>query len=58
MRSQASCKIQTQKLGLDTCCVAEGKVLHRIARCDESGWSLEADLRHAELVIEQFGVGD
>ena len=55
---QASYEIQTQKLGLDKCCVAEGTVLNRIVRCDESGCSLEADPRHAELVIEQSGVGD
>ena len=29
---QASYEIQTQKLGLDECCVAECKVLNRIAR--------------------------
>ena len=55
---QASYEIQTQKLGLDECCVTEGKVLNRIVRCDGIGWTLEADPRHAELVIEQLGVGD
>ena len=45
-------------MGLDECCVAEGTFLNRIVRCDGSGWSLEADPRHAELVIEQLGVSD
>ena len=46
------------KLGLGEDCVSEGKVLNRIVRCSEDGWSLEADTRHAELIIEQLGGGD
>ena len=53
---QASYEIQTQKLGLGAGCEQEGKVLNRIVRCDSNGWSLEADPRHAELVIEQLDV--
>ena len=33
-------------------------MLNRIVRCDENGWSLEADPRHAELRIEHLGVGE
>ena len=55
---QAAYEIQTQKLGLDEGCVSEGKVLNRIVRCSEEEWSLEADPRHAELIIEQLGVGE
>ena len=33
-------------------------MLNRIVRCSEDGWSLEADPRHAELIIEQLGVGE
>ena len=55
---QAAYDIQTQKLGLGAGCVPEGKVLNRIVRCDESGSSLKADPRHAELIIEQLGVGE
>ena len=55
---QAAYEIQTQKLGLDEDCVSEGKVLNRIVRCSKDGWSLEADPRHAELIIEQLGVGE
>ena len=43
---QAAYEIQTQKLGLDAGCVSEGKVLNRIVRCDENGWSLEADTQN------------
>ena len=32
----------------------EGKVLNRIIRCTEAGWEIEADPRHAELVIEKL----
>ena len=55
---QAVYEIQTQKLGLDAGCVSEGKVLNRMIRCDAKWWSLEADPRHAELIIEQLGVGE
>ena len=29
----------------------EGQILNRVVRITESGWELEADLRHAELII-------
>ena len=54
---EASYEIQTQKLGLGPGYEAEGKVLNRIVSCDDKGWRLEADPRHAELVVEQLGVG-
>ena len=54
---EASYEIQTQRLGLGDKNEAEGKVLNRIVRCDDKGWRLEADPRHAELIIEQLGVG-
>ena len=53
----AASEIQTQKIGIRDVCEHEGKVLNRIVRCTESGWELEADPRHAELIIEQLGVG-
>ena len=40
---QASYEIQTQKMGLDECCVAVGEFLNRIIRCDGVGGPLEAD---------------
>ena len=51
-------EIQTQKLGLGVDCQLEGKVLNRILRCNDDGWEIEADPRHAELVIEQLGLND
>ena len=36
----------------------EGKVLNRLIRCTEAGWEIEADPRHAELVVEQLGIED
>lgn len=54
---EKSYEIQTQKLGLGTGFDKEGKVLNRRVRCTSSGWELEADPRHAELVVEQLGVG-
>ena len=36
----------------------EGQVLNRVVRRTDEGWELEADLRHAELIIEQLGLLD
>ena len=30
--------------------------MNRIARCADVGWEIQADPRHAELVVEQFGI--
>jgi hypothetical protein len=49
-------EIQTQKLGGSKGHKVEGKVLNRILRHTASGWEIEADPRHAELVIEQLGL--
>ena len=51
-------EIQTQKLGMSKDCQQEGKVLNRIIRCTDAGWEIEADPRHAELVVEQLGIED
>ena len=51
-------EIQTQKLGMGKDCQREGKVLNRIIRCTDGGWEIEADPRHAELVVEQLGIVD
>ena len=48
-------EIKTERLGLDDKLLREGKVLNRILRVTELGWEVEADPRHAELVIEQLG---
>jgi hypothetical protein len=36
--------------------VQEAKILNRVIRCTKAGWEIEADPRHAELLIEQFGL--
>ena len=33
-----------------------GKILNRLIRVDEAGWKLEADPRHAELLVEELGI--
>ena len=36
----------------------EGQVLNRVIRRTSSGWELEADLRHAELIVQSLGLED
>ena len=49
-------EIKTQRLGRGKGLMSEGKVLNRVLRATASGWEIEADSRHAELVIEQRGL--
>ena len=35
----------------------EGKVLNRIVRYNDGMWEVEADQRHAELIVEQLQLG-
>jgi hypothetical protein len=49
-------EIKTQKLGLSKGWESQGKVLNRIVSCTPEGWTVEADPRHAELIVEQLGV--
>ena len=51
-------ELKTQKLGVSPGYKLEGKVLNRIFTRTLSGWEMEADSRHAELIIEQFGLED
>ena len=53
-----SYELQTQKLGDAEGMQLEGKVLNRIVRMTPAGWETEADPRHAELIIEQLGLGN
>ena len=34
------------------------KILNRIVRCGDGAWEVEADQRHAELIVEQLGLKD
>ena len=49
-------EIKTQKIGIADGYKEEGKVLNRVIRRTGSGWEVEADPRHAELVVEQLGL--
>ena len=59
----AKYEIKTQRVGqgknIDgTDKSAEGQVLNRVVRRTDKGFELEADLRHAELIVEQLGLQD
>ena len=43
---------------MHTDCQKEGKVPNCILRWTENGWEIEADPRHAELVVEPLGLTD
>ena len=49
-------ELQTQKLSGDASHQSEGKVLNIIISRTPEGWEIEADPRHAELIIEQLGL--
>ena len=49
-------KIKTSKIGQDTKDEKELKILNRIVRYTDHGIELEADLRHAELIVSQLGL--
>ena len=56
-------QIKTQRIGVGTdkngaAKASEGQVLNRVVRRTPQGFELEADLRHAELIIEQLELGD
>ena len=51
-------EIKTEKVGFGIGYKNQGKVLNRVLRCAEGGWEMEADPRHAELVVEQVGLKD
>ena len=36
----------------------EDQALNRVVRCTPHGFKPEADLRHAELIVDQLGLGD
>ena len=46
--------LKTQLLGPNAS--AEGQVLNRVVRWKSTGWEIEADPRHAELILEQLDV--
>ena len=51
-------ELKTEILGPDVREVKEVRILNRVLRWEEHGISWEADQRHAELVVEQLGLGE
>ena len=51
-------KIKTEMLGGEQGDVKEVKILTKIVRLTSAGVELEADPRHAELVVRELGVGN
>ena len=49
-------EIKTQKIRGSHGDVKDGKVLNQILRFTNEGWEIEADQRHAELVVEQLNL--
>ena len=49
-------KIKTSKIGPEKDDDKELKVLNRILRYTDSGIEMEADLRHAEIIVQQLGL--
>ena len=49
-------KIQTQRVGNGMDRTMEGQILNRIVRWTPSGYAMEADPRHCELLLEQLDV--
>ena len=52
----AQYEIKTQRVGHGPKCSAEGQILNRVIRATDSGFELEGDPRHAELVVEQLNL--
>ena len=49
-------KIKTNKIGPDEKDEKQLKVLNRILRYTRGGIEMEADLRHAEIIVQQLGL--
>ena len=49
-------KIKTEMLGADQEDVKEVKILNKIVRMTADGVEMEADPRHAELIVKELGV--
>ena len=48
--------MKVQNLGEVKDCIDEVRILNQIFRCTESGIELEADPRHAELMVKELGL--
>ena len=47
-------EIKTTRVGHGSKCSKEGQILNRVVRATDGGYEIEADPRHAELIIEQL----
>ena len=50
--------IKTKVVGLGEGEVREERILNRIIRVTEDGWELEADQRHADIIVKQLQMED
>ena len=37
---------------------SEGRLLNRVLRCTPTGWAVEADQGHADLVVQELALED
>ena len=54
--NQVQSEVESPKIGSDNLDEKELKVLNRIIKYTEAGIQLEADLRHAEVIMSQLGL--
>ena len=49
-------KLKTEMLGDEEDCVSELRILNKVVRRTSRGVELEADPRHAEIVVKELGL--
>ena len=49
-------EIKTKMVGLGEDEVREERILNRVIRVTEDGWEMEADQRHADIIIERMNL--
>ena len=37
---------------------SEGRLLNRVLRCTSNGWEVEADQRHAEMIVQELDLSN
>jgi len=68
-RFEIKTKVVGSKGGVPTACrgtstpedpeeVSEARVLNRIVRCLKDGWEIEADQRHVDIIVRDFGLNE
>ena len=51
-------EIKTQVIGHEDECDREGKILNSVVRATHTGFEIEADPRHGELIVVSLGMSD